>query len=80
MPLQNFQFMVEGTEGLENVRTSAQRIFNPTAEFSNFLNAFGFILISAGKLQLPIHKDLSAEVLHCSTTKSYLLAVDTTYF
>lgn len=72
--------MVEGAEGLENVRTLAQRIFNSTAQFSNFLNAFGFILISAGQLWLPTHKDLSAEVFHCSTIKSHFLAVYTTCF
>lgn len=48
-------------------------------EFSNLLNSFGLILISAGKLWLPTHTAHSAEILHCST-KSYLLVVYTVLF
>lgn len=49
-------------------------------KLSNFLNTFGFILVSAGKLWLPIHKDLSAKVLHCSTAENHFLAVYTIGF
>lgn len=49
-------------------------------EFSNLLNAFGLILISAGKLWLPTYTDLSTEILHCSTTKSYFLVAYTGFF
>lgn len=49
-------------------------------EFSNLLNDFGLILISAGKLWLLAYTDLSTEILHCSATKSYFLVAYTVLF